>query len=131
MATTSLAKKKFALKRALTWHLSGIGIESGLVHKSYVRLNQLIASNDESIALNAIDKVIKLMAYAIDKEGGQASGTIGQGGPVNIQINNFDSFLRDRLSTTNLGKLLNDIDLQQTPNVGTQNNVVPPIDPSP
>jgi hypothetical protein len=92
-----------------------------LVHKSYQRLNKLIASDDDTVALQAIDKVIKLMAYAIAKEGNEGAlpGTNGPG-VVNVQINNFDSFLKDRLANTNIGKLLSNIDLQQTPNANYQ-----------
>lgn len=119
MASTSLVKKKFALKRSLTYHLAGIGNDKGLVFKSYAKLNKLIDSNDEAIALQAIDKVIKLMAYAIEKETPQALLATGNGTVLNVQINNFDSFIKDRLSNTNLGKLLNNIELQPAPQVNS------------
>lgn len=116
MANLVLAKRKDAIKRALTCHLAGIGEKSGLVFKSLERLNRILETTaDDKIALDCIDRIFKLLPYVLEREGNITGASINpQGaGVINVQINNFDTFLKDRLSKTNLGNVLSDIGLRQ------------------
>ncbi len=80
-----------------------------------------------------MDIVLKLLPYVLEKEGVITGGQLGSNGQgvINVQINNFDTFLKDRLSQTNLGKLLDLNNLQQSANVEDDNIVVPNVTPTP
>jgi hypothetical protein len=58
----------------------------------------------------ATDRVIKLLPYVTPNMRDQGASGIGGNGitpqTVNIQFNNFDNHLKERLAQTNLGKLI-------------------------
>lgn len=102
----ALHSRQRALKKVIAYHLRGLGDNKGLLYKSLEKLNELIGSSEPEIALAAIDKILKLLPYVVQREGGDAGALPGQpGAPVNIQINNFGDFLKDRLKNTHLGQV--------------------------
>lgn len=112
-------KRKLYVKRAIATNLAGISSRRGLLFKTLEKVNQWLDGNDTELQVKAVDIVMKLLPYAIEKEGqvtGIAQGSNGSS-VINVQINNFDTFVKDRLSHTNLGKLLNVNNLQQSPEV--------------
>lgn len=123
---TALVSRKRAIKKALTYHLSGIGESRGLLYKALETANKWLDGRDPELQAKAVDIVIKLLPYVIEKEGQVTGGSIGPNGTgvINVQINNFDSFIKDRLSQTNLGKLLSGHDLQQSSNVDSHNIII-------
>lgn len=102
--------KGAVLKRALKYHLAGLnGGRSGLVFKGLERLSKLVDSPDDATALQAIDKIVKLLPYAITREENPGLLNLqGQAGPVNIQIN-FDQQIKERLQGTHLQGLINSL----------------------
>lgn len=116
----ALANRKKSIKRAITYHLAGLGEKTGLVYKALEKANEWLESGTDDQVAKAMDIVIKLLPYVIEKEGLVTGGTMGPNGTVlNVQINNFDSFIKDRLANTNLGKLLSSIDIRQSPQVNS------------
>ena len=118
----ALANRKKSIKKALTYHLSGLGEKTGLVFRALEKASNWLDHGTDEQQGKAMDIVIKLLPYVLEKEGQVTSGTIGPNGQgvINVQINNFDTFIKDRLSHTNLGKLLQGIDLGKASNVGSQ-----------
>jgi len=112
----SLVKKKQSIKRAITYHLAGLGEKTGLVFKALERANEWLDSNDQDKIAKAMDIVLKLLPYVVEREGQVTGGSVGPNGTgvINVQINNFDTFIKDRLSHTNLGKLLSINELEQS-----------------
>lgn len=103
----NIVRQKGQIKRTLAYHLAGIGPRSGLLFKALEKLGVMLDSTNPEEVMQAVDKVIKLLPYAIEREG-SAQLIPGANGAstVNIQINNFDSFIKNKLSQTNLGRLL-------------------------
>lgn len=100
--------KSDAIKRALKYHLAGIS-GKGLAFKALEKLSKLVDSPDDATALAAVDKVIKLLPYAITREETPGIGMLqGQGQPMNIQIN-FGEQLSKRLQGTHLQGLMNNL----------------------
>lgn len=111
---TNHTKRKLHVKKAISANLAGIGSSRGLLFKTLDKVNQWLDGNDSELQVKAVDIVMKLIPYVAEKEGqvmGAHQGANGQT-VLNVQINNFDTFIKDRLSHTNLGKLLSNIDLQ-------------------
>ncbi len=115
----ALANRRKSIKKAITYHLSGLGPEKGIIHKSLEKVNRWLDHGTDDQQMKAMDIVIKLLPYVLEKEGQVVGGTIGPNGNgvINVQINNFDSFIKDRISSTNLGKLLGNMDLRKVPEV--------------
>src|SRR5882672_3320699 len=101
---TGIAKRKSTIKRAITYHLSGLGEKTGLVFKALEKANAWLEYGTDEQQGKAMDIVIKLLPYVLEKEGQVTGASMGPNGTgvINVQINNFDSFLKDRLSHTNL-----------------------------
>lgn len=119
---TNHLKRKLYVKRAITANLAGFSSRRGLLFKAMEQVNQWLDKGDADEKAKAVDIVLKLLPYAVEREG-QVTGVQGAtngSSVINVQINNFDSFIKDRLANTNLGKLLNGIDLQQGHNVTTE-----------
>lgn len=131
--SNALANRRRSIKKAITYHLSGLGEKTGLVYKALERASQWLDSDNIDKQGKAMDIVIKLLPYVLEKEGVVSGATLGPNGQgvINVQINNFDTFIKDRLSHTNLGKLLNGIDLNQSSNVISHEIVVPSVTPPP
>lgn len=108
---TLLARKRSVVKRAIIGNMAGTSDSGndGLIHKTLKVLETWLGSNDENLQKEAIDKVIKLLPYAADKEVLAERGAGPGGKTVNIQINTFDDFLKNRLSNTNLGGMIQDV----------------------
>lgn len=100
--------KSDAIKRSIKYHLAGLN-GKGLIFKSLERLSELVGNEDASISLQAIDKVVKILPYAITREENPGLLSVqGNGSPVNIQIN-FDQQIRERLQGTHLQGLISNV----------------------
>lgn len=105
---TLLARKKSVVKKAIVGNMAGAGSDQGLIHKTFKVLDGWLKSGDPDMEKNAVDTIVKLLPYAVDKEGVSEDNKPGAK-TVNIQINNFDDFLKDRINKTNLGALIGDV----------------------
>lgn len=106
---TVLARKKSVVKKAIVGHLAGIRSEKdGLIYKALKNLNDWLDGDDNDLKRDAVDKIIKLLPYVVEKEAAVDSITNG-GRTVNIQVNNFSDFIKERIEKTNLGGMLGDV----------------------
>lgn len=119
-----IALRKKSIRKAITYHLAGLGESRGLVYKALETASLWLDSKDMDKQGKAMDIVIKLLPYVLEKEGVVNGITVGSNGngTINVQINNFDTFLKDRLSQTNIGKLLDISGLQQASDVSSNDN---------
>ena len=126
-----IVKHRQQLKKALTYHLAGIGVGKGLLCKTLERASEWLDSGEDTKVGKAMETVIKLLPYALEREG-QATLIPGLNGAstINVQINNFDSFIKQKLSKTNLGQLLTQT-IQEAEVVETQEaqDLTPPPTP--
>lgn len=101
--------KSDAIKRALKSHLAGReGAGSGLIFKALEKLAHLVDDADTSTALQAIDKIVKLLPYAVTREENPSGLIASQGGPVQINIH-FDDQIKQRLQGTHLQGLISNL----------------------